>query len=145
MEEKMEKNEDVGFWIKVVYDSMETNANRSLKKIGLTLSQAKLLAYLNDRKRIKTSQKDIEDFFKVTHPTVIGILNRLKQKGLIEKEFDDKDRRKYVTLTEEGRKMHKEMSNHRKKTEGSMMKDFSDKDAAKLISYLEKLYNNIQE
>ncbi len=140
-----EQNEDIGYWIKVVNDSMETFANRGLKKIGITLSQAKVMAFINDRKKQNTSQRDIEAFFKVTHPTIIGLLNRLKLKGYVRKEYNDDDRRKYVFLTDEGKKACKELASIQKKTLTAVLADFSEKDVEKLISFMEKMYNNIKE
>lgn len=143
--EDFEVTKDIAYWAKVVNDSLETLANRNLKKIGITLSQAKVMAFINDRKKQNTSQRDLEAFFKVTHPTIIGLLNRLKLKGYIRKEYNDDDRRKYVFLTDEGKKIVKELSSLQKKTEAVILKDFAEKDVEKLLSFMEKIYANIKE
>jgi DNA-binding MarR family transcriptional regulator len=143
--EDVEVTKDIAYWIKVVNDSLETYSNRSLKKIGITLSQAKVMTFINERKKQNTSQRDLEAFFKVTHPTIIGLLNRLKLKGYVRKEYNDDDRRKYVFLTEEGKKVCKDLAALNKKTEAAVLADFAEKDAEKLISLLEKMSENMKE
>jgi|LFRM01.2.fsa_nt_gb MarR family multiple gene transcriptional regulator MgrA len=86
-------NEDIGFLIKLVGDTIETTTNQKLKPYDITLSQGRVLAYLNSRNGLKTSQKMLEDYFKVTHPTMIGILKRLVAKELVVSLVDPDDRR----------------------------------------------------
>jgi DNA-binding MarR family transcriptional regulator len=143
--EEVEVTKDIAYWVKVVNDSMETYANRNLKKLGITLSQAKVMSFINERKKQNTSQRDLEEFFRVTHPTIIGLLNRLKLKGYVRKEYNDDDRRKYVFLTDEGKKVCKELIVLQKKTETAVLADFAEKDSEKLISFLEKIYTNIKD
>jgi DNA-binding MarR family transcriptional regulator len=143
--EDVEVTKDIAYWIKVVNDSVETYSNRNLKKLGITLSQAKVMAFINDRKKSNTSQRDLEAFFKVTHPTIIGLLNRLKLKGYIRKEYNDDDRRKYVFLTDEGKKVCKELAAIQKKTEGAVLADFAEKDVEKLLAFMEKMFTNVKE
>ncbi len=143
--EEVEVTRDIAYWIKVVNDSMETYANRSLKKVGITLSQAKVMMFINERKKQNTSQRDLEAFFKVTHPTIIGLLDRLKKKGYVTKDYNEDSRRKYVSLTDDGKKVCKEIAALQKKNEAAILADFAEKDAEKLISFMEKMYTNIKE
>jgi DNA-binding MarR family transcriptional regulator len=101
------------------------------------------MAFINDRKKANTSQRDLEAFFKVTHPTIIGLLNRLKLKGYIRKEYNDDDRRKYVFLTDEGKKVCKDLAAISKKTEAAVLADIAEKDVEKLLSLMEKVFTNV--
>jgi DNA-binding MarR family transcriptional regulator len=143
--EDTEVTKDIIYWIKVVNDRMEISANRSLKKLGITLSQAKVMLFINDRKKQTTSQRDLEHFFKVTHPTIIGLLNRLKLKGYIIKEYNNDNKRNYVSLTEEGKKVCKELSALQKKNEAAVLQNFSEKEIEKLLGFMERMYTNINE
>ena len=69
----MHQNDDIGFLIKIIAECFDKMANQNLKQFDLTLSQGRILKYMSERIGEKTSQKDIEDYFDVTHPTVIGI------------------------------------------------------------------------
>lgn len=70
-----EKN--TGYYIKRISDYIEADANRELEQYGLTLTQARVLAFLLNRRDTTTIQKDIESFFEIRHSTVIGILQRM--------------------------------------------------------------------
>ena len=69
-----EKN--TGYYIKRISDYIEADANRELEQYGLTLTQARVLAFLLNRRDTTTIQKDIESFFEIRHSTVIGILQK---------------------------------------------------------------------
>ena len=53
--------------------------NEGLKKYDLTKSQRDVLGYLHFTDKDPVIQKDIEEHFHISNPTVTGILNRLEQ------------------------------------------------------------------
>jgi len=142
----MRQSDDIGFSIKLINECIEKKANHTLKEFDLTLSQARILFYLHDTKDPTTSQKDLEDFFEVTHPTIIGILNRLEGKGFIRSEHNSKDKRvKNIFLTDKGGKVFCSMDHFRKTTEQNMLQDLTN-DQIKELKLLLKIVNkNIQE
>lgn len=89
----MEKKEDLYFLLKLIGDAIETKANNQLKHYDMTLSQGRVLAYLYERRGEKTAQRELEDYFQVSHPTINGILKRLESKGYVQSEVDDLDKR----------------------------------------------------
>jgi len=138
--------DDIFPWIKIISDCVEKAANQHLKQLNLTLSQARILLYLRERKGEKTSQKDIEDYFEVTHPTVIGILKRLESKGFISSEFDSEDKRvKNVYLTENEASIYDEMDDFKKTTEQKLLQGLTDVQIQELKSLLKSVYKNIQD
>lgn len=142
----MHQNEDIGFLIKLIHDSVEKKTNYELKKLNITLSQGRILAYLHDHMGVKTSQKDIEEYFDVTHPTVIGILKRLENKGLITSEFDDEDKRvKNIYLTQKEESIHQKMSGFQKEMEQRLLNGLTVDQVAELKLQLKTIYSNIQD
>lgn len=89
----MEKKEDLYFLLKLIGDAIETKANNQLKHYDMTLSQGRVLAYLYERRGEKIAQRELEDYFQVSHPTINGILKRLESKGYVQSEVDDLDKR----------------------------------------------------
>lgn len=77
--------ESIGKMIKITNQIFETYINNSLKKINLTNSQMGILIYLCDNYLNKNEiyQIDIQNRFKLSNPTVSGILDRLMDKGFI--------------------------------------------------------------
>ena len=95
--------ESIGFLLARIHNNMDRQANNNLKSSGMTFSQMRILYYLLKHGEAPPSQKDIEDFLQVSHPTVVGLIKRLEAKGLVHSGFDSTDRRvKSVYLTAEG-------------------------------------------
>ncbi|HWP95640.1 MAG TPA: MarR family transcriptional regulator [Syntrophomonadaceae bacterium] len=138
--------DDIFPWIKIISDCVEKAANQHFKQLNLTLSQARILIYLRERKGEKTSQKDIEDYFEVTHPTVSGILKRLENKGFITSEFDSEDKRvKIIYLTENDAAIYNGMDDFKKTTEQKLLQGLTDVQIQELKSLLKSVYENIQD
>ena len=67
---------DVGYFIKNINDRLKVRADADLKSYNLTLAQSRVLAFLNNQGGSAT-QKEIEVFLEVSHPTVVGIVSRM--------------------------------------------------------------------
>ena len=75
-----------------------------LKKYDLTPRQSLVLAYLRNHPEDKITQKILEDKMHLSNPTVTVIVQAMIGKGLIAKEKDTEDRRKYILhMTEKGK------------------------------------------
>lgn len=90
--------EDLYFLLKLVGDAIESRANKQLKHYDMTLTQGRILSYLYDHSSEKVAQKDLEEFFQVSHATIAGILKRLELKGYIISETDPQDKRMKLIL-----------------------------------------------
>ncbi|WP_238322993.1 MarR family winged helix-turn-helix transcriptional regulator [Gorillibacterium massiliense] len=67
----------------------------------LTSDQFLTIRYLRDQERVTSSE--LADSFGVGKSSVTAIITRLAEKGLVEREPDDRDRRvSYLRLTQEG-------------------------------------------
>lgn len=140
----MSYNRDIGSYIKVINDHLEKNCNNDLKRFDLTISQIRVLMFLNERNGRKTSQKDIEEYLEVTHPTVIGIIKRLESKGFIRSETDAKDRRiKNIYLTEKESQVRDHMERSRSEIEARLTSNMSAEQVDQLKSLLELVYQNL--
>lgn len=75
-----------------------------LKKYDLTPRQSLVLAYLRNHPKDKITQKILEDKMHLSNPTVTVIVQSMIGKGLIAKEKDTEDGRKYILhMTEKGK------------------------------------------
>ncbi len=137
-------NEDIGFLIKLVGDTIETTTNQKLKPYDITLSQGRVLSYLNSRNGLKTSQKMLEEYFKVTHPTMIGILKRLEAKDLIISLVDPDDRRiRNIYLNNSKIKKAKLDKIFTQKIHGNILQGFEDEKVVQLKEMLKVILDNI--
>lgn len=136
---------DIGFLLKVIQENLERHANQMFKTIGLTSSQVRVLGYLRSRGQEPTTQKDIESYLQVTHPTVVGILKRLEQKGFLHCEFDGDDRRKkYVYLTQKEARLHEEMEKSHDRMENLMTSGMSEAQIQQLRTLLLQILENVK-
>ena len=72
---KCNRNE-IGMLIKQISFQMRTHADMDLRKCDLTWSQAHLLRHLAKTEG-QMSQKQIEKELEISHPTVVGLVQRL--------------------------------------------------------------------
>ncbi len=141
----MDHNTNISFLIKLIGDTIETKSNKRLRPHGITLSQERILAYLNERKDQKTSQKDMEEFFQVTHPTIIGILKRLESKGFIFSQVDDIDKRvRNISLSPDFEQKSGAVLSLQKDMEKQILLDVSEVEKMQLRDHLYKLLTNVE-
>lgn len=86
----------VGRLLKQVSDRLAVMANADLKKLDLTLSQSKVLLFLEDQPDKRATQRELELHLRVSHATVHGLLARLDSKGLVRIVASEEDRRMRV-------------------------------------------------
>ena len=73
---------DVGYLIKRINDKLAVRADAELKQYHLTMSQGRVFLYLSSRGG-QATQKEIETFLGVAHPTVVGLVSRMEQSGYV--------------------------------------------------------------
>ena len=137
---------DIGYMLKIVNDALEKKANETLRNEDLTLSQLKVLGFINTKEEGKTTQKELEDALAVSHPTINGILKRLEAKGIIVSELSVNRRMtKIVELTEAGKEIVRKTECHRLEHEKRLSKNLSAEEKASLLFYLKKVYEGLKE
>ena len=133
----------VGYLLKLVNDKLRTKADANLLEQGLTLSQSRILRFLGQQGG-SAMQKEIEDHLGVSHPTVVGLIARLKDKGFVECSMDEKDRRnRIITITPKAISLEKEMCKMIDVNEQKMLSSLSDQQILVLKSALETIYENL--
>ena len=137
------KNRDIGYLIKAINDKLKVRADAELKDCDLTLSQSRVLAFLNSCGG-QATQKEIEDFMEVSHPTVVGIVTRMEQKGHVVSWIDPKDRRnKIVQITEHSAAIGRDMQRRVAANEKRMLESLSEEDIETLTGWLTTIYDNL--
>ena len=134
----------IGFIIKLINDSIVAQVNLFLKPYEVTLRQLRILGYLHDNKDKLVTQKELEEELQVSHPTVVGILQRLEKKGLIKTFLNpNKKTMKIVTLIEYEAELFKNINNEKEKFENKLLAGFTDAEKVQLEEFLIRLHRNI--
>ncbi len=140
------EDRDIGFLFKQINMMIKKGLDKNLMEYDLTTSQSRVLFFIYFRGEVKTSMKDIEEHMKVTHPTVIGIVKRLEEKGYVTTAPDPEDRRvKLTTITEKTTKMIKKLDQGKRKMDEKLLKGFTERETKELRRMLSMIEDNLRE
>lgn len=135
---------DVGYLIKNINDKLKAKADADLKHYNLTLAQSRVFAFLHSNGG-QATQKEIEVFLEVSHPTVVGIVSRMEQNGYVTSWIDEHDRRnKIVRLTKQAETLGMDMEHNIFANEQKMLSSLSDADIERLREMLLTIYKNLE-
>lgn len=125
--------------MKQITDKIKAAADADLKNRNLTLSQVRVLEYISS-KGGSVTQKSIEEYLDVSHPTVVGIVARLEKNGYLICYSDKTDRRnKIVAMTERSARVIHEVQRKIAAQEEKLLQGLS----AEEIEQLRRLLNTI--
>lgn len=115
-----------------------------VKASGLTMGQPKVLDYLKEHDG--ASQKEIAAGCFIEAGSLTSVLNRMEEKGLIERRMLNGNRRTFhIFMTEAGRKSQKIVEEAFVEIEEAAWKDISQEDAEAFMRIYHKIYNNLSE
>ena len=137
-------NHHIGYLIKSINDKLKIKADEDLKSHNLTLSQSRIVLLLS-KKHGGATQKDIEDELGVSHPTVVGLVSRMEQNGIVYTFFDNKSRSKIVKLTEQAIPLSKDMEETIGKNENEMLNGLPYSEIEKIEKSLKIILNNLSK
>ena len=139
----MKKN-SIGGMIKYISDKVRQKADNNLKNHNVTLSQVRVLNFLW-RENGSCSQKQIEDFLQVSHPTVVGLVSRMEQSGYIQTSVSPDDKRnKIVTVTDSGMSLACELCRYMEDIDKRMLVGLTDEQQAQLADMLYIVAQNFE-
>lgn len=126
---------DVGYLIKSINDKLAARADAELKQFNLTMSQCRVFLYLSSRGG-QATQKEIEIFLDVAHPTVVGLVSRMEQNGYVTCWSCEDGRNKYVKLTPQAEAIDKDMQRNQLENEERLLAPLSPEDRERLRDLL---------
>ena len=134
---------ETGVYFRLITDKLHAKADADLKAHGLTMTQSRVLCFLSDHDG-EATQKEIEEFLSVAHPTVVGIVSRLEQNGFITFHPDSADKRnKVVVLTEKAVRVDKEMKEIIRRQDEKLFASLSQEQVKELTFLLQTIYENL--
>lgn len=114
-----------------------------LKDIGLTIGQPKILDYLKDHDG--SNQKEIAKACFLEAGSLTTILNKMEEKGLIERRILNGNRRSFhIFMTEEGKKKQQLVSQAFAKIEEKALSGVSAEEFQQFLAVYGKIYANLQ-
>ena len=114
-----------------------------LKDIGLTIGQPKILDYLKDHDG--SNQKEIAKACFLEAGSLTTILNKMEEKGLIERRILNGNRRSFhIFMTEEGKKKQQLVSQAFAKIEEKALSGVSAEEFQQFLAVYGKIYANLK-
>ena len=132
-----------GHMARVLHWCTEQAMTNALAQMELTSAQGHIMGYLAHQAE-PPCPKDIEEAFRLSHPTVCGLLQRLEAKGFIESRPDPRDRRcKRIYILEKGHQCHALMHQTILSTEERVVTGFTPEEKAQFSDLLERAIINM--
>lgn len=136
--------DDIGRLVKMIHDRLKTRMDAMLKENDLTLSQMRVLEYVHQQDD-QTTQKEIEDYLGVAHPTVVGIVSRLEKNGFLRCfRHPENKRNKIVCTTEKARSLSSFLSENKKQIDMQIRAGLSHHDVSELCRILQIIHQNLE-
>ena len=115
-----------------------------LRDTGLTIGQPKILDYLKDHDG--SSQKDIAKACFLEAGSLTTILNKMEEKGLIERRILNGNRRSFhIFMTDEGRQKMQLVDSSFSEIEKKALSDVSDEELETFMAVYKKIYKNLAD
>jgi DNA-binding MarR family transcriptional regulator len=119
--------------------------NQQLQALDLTASQGKIIGYLTHAKEPPCA-RDLEEFFRLSHPTVSGLLSRMEAKGFVEIRPDERDKRiKRIYLLEKGCACSRQIAQSIQENDDRMFRGFSEEEAEQFLRLLRRAIDNMSD
>jgi DNA-binding MarR family transcriptional regulator len=140
----------------LVGDRLKRRRDIISQRIGISTQQWLILLHIardpnipffqNEDHEKDLMPKEIATTLGTTRPNVTVLINGLIDKGLIQQEQDDLDkRRKRLSLTTEGNKLLESLQLKREKLNTELFEGINIKDMNSTIGIIEKLIDNIEK
>ena len=121
--------------------------NRNMSVYNLTSIQADVLVYiLSNYQSREVNQLDIQAVFKLTNPTVSGIIDRLEEKEFIKRVRSEKDARyRRLLPLPKGEALYEDLRRSAAEAEANITKDMSPEEASEFKRLLKIALKTAEE
>ncbi|MBQ9067292.1 MAG: MarR family transcriptional regulator [Clostridia bacterium] len=136
---------DLPSLLKVISEQCDRAANQSMRTLDVTASQIRALVYLYKEDGPRT-QKEIRNDLQVSQPSVVGLVQRLLQKGYVNTFPHPTDGRStMVELTPLGRETCRKAEAHICHGQTLMTQGMTEEEVATLLHLLKRVHQNLSD
>ena len=115
-------------------------SNQIFAEYDLTASQYKVLKFLYAQPSGAARVVDLEKHYSMTHPTTLGLVDTLEEKGFVMRIPNPNDARgKLVALTDKSYEMQEELLKVGSDIEDRLTSNLNEEERKELVSLLQKL------
>ena len=122
----------------------KTEELANLRNTGLTIGQPKILDYLKEHDG--SNQKEIARACFLEAGSLTTILNKMEEKGLIERRMLNGNRRSFhIFMTEEGKRKQQMVDKAFKEIEQKALSGILEEEYERFLNIYKRIYSNLQE
>lgn len=149
MKEKNNINDQAGFEIHRTAHMMTRKLEARVKAAGIdevTLTHGWIIRFLYENREKDIYQKDIEKYFLVGRSTVTNSIKLMEKKGLVRREFVERDARlKKVLLTEKGIHAHETIESMIGELNSELLEGIEEKEAEIFLKVIRRIREGIEK
>ena len=132
-----------GHYIRLLHSATDQAMTGALASMDLTAAQGHIMGFITHRPQ-PPCPRDVEEAFRLSHPTVSGLLSRLEKKGFIELRPDEKDRRvKRIYVLPKGQELNETMHATILASEAKLTAGFTDEEKEQFAQLLQRAIRNV--
>lgn len=136
---------EISLMLKLINDNFHSKVDAHVRSENMTASQSRVLHFIRFSGGV-TTQKQIEDFLEVSHPTVVGLLSRMQKSGYIECGYDDTHgKNKIVRETAKAVAFDESMRAFFDSANAELLEGLTQDEKDELMRLLEILYENVKK
>lgn len=143
----METKSYVMLKLKFLNDRISLVMNSYFKDLNVTASQMRVLSFISRKgKGELVPQKEVQKSLNLKHSTLNGLLNRMKEKDLLDIIQDQDDKRvNNIIITDKTFLLRKDFFEKRKTLTENIFNNFNEEEIIILDTLLNKLRENVDK
>ena len=142
----MEDNTKISSLLRMIDVRIRMDLDERNEEIQLTSMQVRILVFLIEHDDREINPRDLEHYFRISKPTVTGVLKRLEEKGYLHYEPSGKDLRyKQIVLDDKAYQCAKQLHARFEAMERKLYQGLSDEELELTRSLLLRLLDNISK
>ena len=132
-----------GHYLRILHWQFDQEVSAALAQMDLTAAQGRIMGMIAHSPEPLCS-RDIEEEFRLSHPTVSGLLARLEKKGFLEFRPDGNDRRcKRIFMLPKGIECIETMHRTIEENEARMVRGFTEQEKELFLDLLKRSIENM--
>lgn len=138
--------EPLGRKFKMIAEKIHKHQDEALKKDDLTFSQMGVLLSVFFHGEDPITTGELCTILHITHPSAVGLINRLEEKKMVERAPNPNDSRSsYIKLTKKACDFLHKNKKYNDQMDQDLIKGFSEEEVKQLRSFLERIYQNVEQ
>lgn len=135
-------------WLLTIVKQINTGARghlkNNLKRYEITDAQLEVILYLNRNRGIEINQRQLEGELHLSNPTIVSLIDRLEEKGLVVRSLSGRDHRhKFINITELGINMCEALYDDFCEAEAKLLQGISEEEELILNKLLNIVLSNV--